>query len=508
MAEEKTTVDSIRGREKPISVLIIEDKPQERQFLLNAFLGGNWSTQFSVHLWGTGAGERFEVEQVAKCIEAKQQQYDVIVLDHAWSHEEEHRLEDQQGLSYLEVKDLKDEQCPSSVRLLRRIYLRNVIPIIAWTWFDQDAWALYTERDLAVECALSKRLDKINSLPETVVGITHRRRRQRSLRLEQLIGHSPATEALRERMRRAVLTEKGNILVRGSAGSGKELVSRLIGEAIAVDEPCVTVNITAIPETLYEETLFGHKKGAFTNAHVDTPGLLESAGKGCLILDEIGDLPEPIQVRLNRVLWEREYNRVGDAKTRKFAARVICVTNQPLEKMVREKRFRQDFYQRIRGFTIDVPSLAQRKADIAELAEFFTQRDAEAEKRPYLRLGPGAVEFLVRQEWSDGNVRSLQQVISKAIVSSRGRYITKRDLEESYRDEMERSAADGEPSIGEFDLVAEFEKRRAALESWKQEKIEEALREAGGKQKRARELLKLSDHQWYDWARRKKKSKS
>lgn len=210
-----------------------------------------------------------------------------------------------------------------------------------------------------------------------------------------------------------------SILVTGETGVGKEVVSRYIHRlSHRATGPFVGVNCSALPETLLESELFGHKAGSFTGAIRDRIGLFEQAEKGTIFLDEIGDISPAMQTKLLRVLQEHEIMRVGESKTRKVDARVIAATNRNLTEEVERGRFREDLLYRLRVIEIEIPPLRQRPEDILPLARFFVGKFSKKLRIPQLRLDAACLNYLQEYEWP-GNVRELENAIERAAVLSR-----------------------------------------------------------------------------------------
>jgi len=209
------------------------------------------------------------------------------------------------------------------------------------------------------------------------------------------------------------------VLILGETGTGKEQVARAIHQASSAYRPgpFVAVNCAALPEALMESELFGHEKGSFTGAVGQRKGRFEHAHTGTLFLDEIGDLPPAVQVKLLRVLQERRIERVGGNQPIDFDVRVIAATHQPIEKLVKEGRFREDLFYRLNVIRIDLPPLRERTEDIPVLAEHFSQKYARPSLPPP-QLSPEAMQLLLRCEWP-GNVRQLENAIERACVTVR-----------------------------------------------------------------------------------------
>ncbi|HEU4732901.1 MAG TPA: sigma-54 dependent transcriptional regulator [Kofleriaceae bacterium] len=234
-----------------------------------------------------------------------------------------------------------------------------------------------------------------------------------------LVGDGEVMQQLRETIERVAGT-RSTVLVLGESGTGKELVARAIHDASPRrGRRFVAINCAAIPATLLESELFGHRRGAFTDALRDKRGLFEDADGGTLFLDEIGELPLALQAKLLRALQEGEIRRVGDTQSIKVDVRLIAATLRDLADDVREGRFREDLYYRLNVLPVTIPPLRERTEDIPQLARFFAQRHAQRHQLGEVTLSEVAIEALVRQPWP-GNVRELENVIERAVVLADG----------------------------------------------------------------------------------------
>jgi PAS domain S-box-containing protein len=240
-----------------------------------------------------------------------------------------------------------------------------------------------------------------------------------SMNFGRIVGESPALAAMLARIE-AVAGTPASVLIVGETGSGKELVAHAIhGRSRRASGPLVKVNCAAIPHELFESEFFGHVRGAFTGAHRDRVGRFELADGGTIFLDEVGEIPLALQGKLLRVLQEKEFERVGDDKTRKVDVRVIAATNKDLEKAVEAGEFREDLYYRLSVFPVQVPPLRKRGDDVVQLAVHFLDQVCRQFARPPLQFTQGQVESLRRYDWP-GNVRELKNVIERAVILSRG----------------------------------------------------------------------------------------
>jgi two-component system response regulator PilR (NtrC family) len=248
--------------------------------------------------------------------------------------------------------------------------------------------------------------------------------------LEQVIGVSPPMVALFD-MVRSIAPTSSTVLITGDSGTGKELVARAI-HALSTrkDGPFVSINCGALPDTLLESELFGHMKGAFTDAHQTKKGLFEAAHRGTLFLDEVGETSAAMQVKLLRALQERTIRRVGGTAEVEVDVRVISATNVPLDSLVRERRFREDLYYRLQVIPIRTPPLRERREDIPLLAEHFRLRFTEQMGKHVVKFSEAALAILMRHPWP-GNVRELENVVERAVALETTEAILPERLSES-----------------------------------------------------------------------------
>jgi two-component system response regulator AtoC len=283
---------------------------------------------------------------------------------------------------------------------------------------------------------------------------------------------------------RKVAKHPSTVLITGESGSGKELIARLIHDASPrASGPFVAVNCGAIPEQLLESELFGHARGAFTGATENRSGLFEEADNGTLFLDELGELPVPLQVKLLRALQEGEVRPVGDNTSRSVNVRVVAATSRDLEEEVREGRFRADLFYRVNVVRIQLPPLRDRREDSPELVRHFM---AVVNRRLGLRIAgfaPAAMRFLLDYAWP-GNVRELENVVERAMILADGTQVDASHLPASVRSPEVPPSRDDDD-----DLDLSVKRRTDALE---RSLIERALRQTGGNRTRAARLLDLS----------------
>jgi two-component system response regulator PilR (NtrC family) len=243
----------------------------------------------------------------------------------------------------------------------------------------------------------------------------------------QLIGHSESMQRVFEMVKK-VADSRSNVLICGESGTGKELVARAIHYHSSRSQfPFVAVNCSALPETLLESELFGHMKGSFTGAVSNKAGLFEVANGGTIFLDEIGDTTPAMQVKLLRVIQEREFRRVGGTKDVKVDVRIVAATNKALEKAVAEGSFREDLFYRLDVIPILLPPLRMRSGDIPLLAQHFLEKFAKANGKPTPTLTQDALRLLLEHEWR-GNVRELENLIERAVAFCNGTAIAGEDV--------------------------------------------------------------------------------
>jgi two-component system, NtrC family, response regulator len=251
---------------------------------------------------------------------------------------------------------------------------------------------------------------------------------QREEVFEDMVGASPPMQAVFTFIKKVAPTS-APVLILGESGTGKEMVAQAMHRRSAQKKgPFIAINCNAIPENLLESELFGHEKGAFTGAHTQRKGHIESAAGGTLFLDEIGELPPPVQVKLLRFLQEKRFQRVGGRYEMFSDARVIAATNVNLKDCVANGTFREDLYFRLAVVVVTVPPLRQRGDDIALIAKEFLQRYVMQHGKAKLTLSPDALRTLALYDWP-GNVRELQNRVQRAVIMTDGKRITSADLE-------------------------------------------------------------------------------
>jgi len=297
----------------------------------------------------------------------------------------------------------------------------------------------------------------------------------------QIVGSSKQMTTLMETIH-TVARSNAAVLLRGESGTGKELVATAIHtNSQRSDKPLIKVNCGALPETLLEDELFGHERGAFTGAEYQRKGRFELADGGTIFLDEIAEMPPHLQVKLLRVLQEKQFERIGSSSTITVDTRVIACTSQDLEQLVSQNRFRQDLYYRINVVPITLPALRERRDDILLLANYFIRKYCEQDGRSLLPLSEEARGYLVRYSWP-GNVRELENCIERAVVLERGKEIQASTL--TLEHDMRRALRG---SIADELLDDDF-----SMDDFEREMLARALARTGWNQSRAAELLGLT----------------
>src|SRR5215471_4791515 len=298
--------------------------------------------------------------------------------------------------------------------------------------------------------------------------------------IDGIIGNSPEMLRVLRNIEKMAPTNVA-VLLRGESGTGKELLARAVHKLSArAREPFVPINCAAIPETLLESELFGHEKGAFTGALKQTIGRIESADRGTLFLDEIGDVPLPMQVKLLRFLQDQVVERIGGRNPVQVDVRIVCATNQDLDSMMAEGRFREDLYYRLNEVTLRVPALRERAADAVVLASFFLKRFATEYGRLARGFNASALAALSDYPWP-GNVRELENRLKRAVVMTEGPLLSAADL--------------GLSSVSEEAQSLTIRDARARAE---REVLQLALAQAGSNLSKAAKLLGISRPTLYD----------
>jgi len=304
---------------------------------------------------------------------------------------------------------------------------------------------------------------------------------------EAILGEAPVIREVRQLVEKVAPT-RTTVLVIGESGTGKEVVARAIhARSDRAAQPFVAINCGAIPEGLIESEFFGHERGSFTGASEAKAGLFEVAGSGTLFLDEVGELPPPVQVKLLRALQERKIRRVGGNADLLVSARIVAATNRDLAAEVKAGRFREDLFYRLNVIQLHMPPLRERREDIPAFARFFLERFAAELGKRTPALSPAALQLLEQHPWP-GNVRELANVLERAITLADGPLLGPESLPPSLR-----SGAGGAPAPeARSDLPQEGMDLQAHLDAIERQLLEQALERTGGVKSEAARLLSLT----------------
>lgn len=404
-------------------------------------------------------------------------------VEQAGTAEEALRLADRSDLI------LTDLRLPGmdGLELLDAVRRQNsAVPVVVMTAYGTVETAVQAMKSGAADFLLKPfSLDHLCAVVEKALEVSALRAENRELReqlgqryeIENIIGRSTAMQEVFATVMRVAPT-RATVLLAGESGVGKDLIARAIHfHSPRRDRPFVKINCTAIPENLMESELFGFEKGAFTGAGTAKPGKFEHADTGTAFLDEIGDVPPVIQVKLLRVLQERELERLGSNKTRLIDVRVIAATNVDLRAALENGSFREDLYYRLNVVPINIPPLRARAEDIPYLAEHFLNRLSREAGRQ-IRLSDAALEKLLGWHWP-GNVRELENVLERSVV------LATRDTLQA--DDVRIDSAPARAAASDTFLPAGM-----SLEQYEQSLIREALRRAEGNKSQAARLLGLT----------------
>ena len=319
---------------------------------------------------------------------------------------------------------------------------------------------------------------------------------RKTYRIENIVGHSKRMQEVFGQVV-SVASSRATVLLRGESGTGKEMIARAIHMASPrADQPFVTVNCAALPETLLESELFGHRRGAFTGAVEERKGRFEQAGGGTMFLDEVGDIPLPTQVKLLRFLQERKFERLGENRTISVDVRIIAATNTDLERLVEEGRFREDLFYRLNVIPLYLPPLRDRRDDIIPLAEHFLER-FNKEYGKGVSFTPEALDLLVEYRWP-GNVRELENLVERTVVMAKAPVVGAQDLPRTVRLAALPGVPDGQrppqgpaapapPGHGDNRFAAP--PRADHLRALEREELEKALESTGWVIARAAKIL-------------------
>jgi DNA-binding NtrC family response regulator len=425
-----------------VDLLVVDDDPEFRDTLRSRF-----------------ARHGFEVRTAASGDEAlglaEQRNFDVAIFDMM--------MPGMTGLELLKRFKAAHPEC-EIILLTGQGSIETAVEAMKLGAYDylQKPFPLKDLEAVAVKAFERRNLRKENTQLKVIL--------QRTQPSSEMVGQSPAMLEVLRLIERAGPSEKA-ILILGESGTGKELVARALHrQSRRAEKPMVVINCAALPESLLESELFGHEKGSFTGAVSAKPGLFEVADGGTLFIDEIGELPGPLQAKLLRVLEDGSLRRIGSVQERRVNVRLLAATNRDLSKEVESKRFREDLYYRINVMSLELPPLRERKGDIPLLVRHF--------------LGPGweiesaASEAMERYPWP-GNVRQLINAIDRAKILSESETIRLKDLPKEVVSHAPGTSSNGSIAVEVTDDLASIQRSKV---------VEVLRREAGNKSKSARAL--------------------
>ena len=434
-----------------ITLLVVDDDQNHRETLRTLLEEWGYATV------GAGSGE----SAVALC---REQPFDLILMDVRMG-----------GMSGIEATRAIRAYNPAIPIVIMTAYsdVENAVEALKSGAYD------YLTKPLAFDAlkpALERALDHAALRDEVRV---LRDSLSSSFDAGNVIGKSPAMRQLLS-MISAIAPSEATVLISGESGTGKEVAARLIhANSNRRKGPYVAVNCAALSETLLESELFGHEKGAFTGAEKRREGRFLAADKGTIFLDEVGEIPLAMQVKLLRVIQERELQRVGGDQTIKVDVRILAATNRDLKREVEEGRFRQDLYYRLNVVSLQLPPLRDRSEDIPLLAMHFLKMFAERNAKAVKGFTPAAMDRLLKYSWP-GNVRELENAVERAVVLLIGEYVSERELPPSLTEENEAGKT---PKRDFGNMTLEEIERMAVLDT---------LEQAGGNKSEAARRLGIN----------------
>jgi DNA-binding NtrC family response regulator len=366
--------------------------------------------------------------------------------------------------------------------------LNGALPVVVMTAYGSVETAVEAMKAGASDYVLKPfALAEMRLVVQKELDVRHLREENRNLREAlgrqynhaNIVARSPKMQEVLALVERVAATPS-TVLIGGESGVGKDLIAHLIHQRSSRSSgPFVKINSTAIPENLLESELFGYEKGAFTGATASKPGKFELSDKGTLFLDEIGDVPPATQVKLLRVLQEREFERLGGTRTIKVDVRLIAATNRDLRAALEQGTFREDLYYRLNVVPIDIPPLREHKEDIPDLANLFLIRLGQQSQKKLEGIKPEALRKLMDFHWP-GNVRELENIVERACALAPGPFIEASDIQIDH--------VAGRNHSGQSPLLPEGK----TLDQWEDELIREAYRRANGNKSEAARMLGLS----------------
>ncbi|MGA2114596.1 MAG: sigma-54 dependent transcriptional regulator [Bryobacteraceae bacterium] len=399
----------------------------------------------------------------------------------------------EEGIRVVDRADLvlTDLKLPrmDGLEFLSKVRLQNAhVPVIMMTAFGSVETAVEAMKAGATDFLLKPfGFDHLQQVVAKALEVRALRDENRQLKAElgrryefdNIVGRSPNMQEIFATIERVAPT-RATVLLAGESGVGKDLIARAIHfHSPRRDRPLVKINCTAIPENLMESELFGYEKGAFTGANTSKPGKFEQADTGTVFLDEIGDVPAAIQVKLLRILQEREFERLGSNTTRHIDVRVVAATNRDLREALEQGAFREDLYYRLNVVPLNIPPLRERKQDIPFLANHFIHKLAPDSGSRVESITEAGMEKLVAYPWP-GNVRELENVIERGLVMCTGTALDAADIR---LESAPRPRANSD---------SHFLPDGMTLDQYEQDILKEALRRADGNKSQAARLLGLT----------------
>jgi Nif-specific regulatory protein len=378
--------------------------------------------------------------------------------------------------------------------ILSRLYLKNHILTATNTQCLETLRADISQLEKLIAQFLEfSKFEAEESRPVEKENVLLKKQFRKKFDFKGLIGDSPPMQSVYEMIEKIADTDT-TILISGESGTGKELIAKIMhfnsGRAQGAFVP---LNCAAIPKDLLESELFGHEKGAFTGALNTRVGRFELAHGGTLFLDEIGELEPSLQVKLLRVLQEREFERVGGIKTIKVDVRILAATNKDLERAIRENRFREDLYYRLNVIPLYIPPLRDRTEDIPPLVDYFTRKYADKRGREPLMFSPDALKCLMSHSWP-GNVRELENLIERLVILTSGTLVGTPDLPEKFNQyiDFKKPVLAVSPELQDIAIPEVGIDINAAVDKMERTLILKALEKTGWVKNRAAKLLGLN----------------
>ncbi|MFN3871536.1 MAG: sigma-54-dependent transcriptional regulator [Ignavibacterium sp.] len=439
---------------KEYSILIVDDEQSQRE-VLKGYL----------------EKKNFRVITASSGIEGldivNKEQVDIVLSDY--------KMPDKTGIEVLEeVKRINPEI--SFVLMTAYGTIENAVKAMRLGAYDYLSKPIDLDE---LELLLEKIIENLNLKSEVSF---LKQQLQEKFKIDSFVSSSPKMQEVLSVAARAA-ESKATVLITGESGTGKEVLAKSIHYISSrKDNPFVAVNVPALPETLLESELFGHEKGAFTGADKARIGRFELANKGTIFLDEIGDIPMNLQVKLLRVLQEHKIERLGSNESIDIDVRVIAATHQNLHQKIKDGTFREDLFYRLNVISINIPPLRERKEDILPLIEHFIKKYAEENNKSGIEISKEAIDYLMKYNYP-GNVRELENIIERAVVLSRQNIITVNDLPSN----VKGFKTETDPLLEENKTLNE------QVEALEKKLIYDALMKANGNQSLAGRMLGITE---------------